>query len=86
MSDITINNDKNQDHNQKTTPVTESFPVLHGHSIALPGLISQIWLAVKDLILNPQNYVGIVKEFNTELAKTILDKNIRTKLVDKPIF
>ena len=48
MSDITINNNKNQDENQKTTPVTESSFEVIDSSISLPGVILQIWLGMRD--------------------------------------
>lgn len=44
MSDITINNDKNQDENQKTTPVTESSLESNSSSIYSSGDVLQIWL------------------------------------------
>ena len=44
MSDITINNDENQEENQKTTPVTESSFEVIDSSISLPGAMLQIWL------------------------------------------
>ena len=48
MSDITINNDKNQDENQKTTPVTESSLESNSSSIYSPGDVFQIWLGRRD--------------------------------------
>ena len=48
MSDITINNDKNQDENQKTTPVTESSLESNSSSIYSPGDVLQIWLGRRD--------------------------------------
>ena len=48
MSDITINNDKNQDENQKTTPVTESSLESNSSSIYSPGDVLQIWLGWRD--------------------------------------
>ncbi|MFV0485560.1 MAG: hypothetical protein ACK5MU_05050 [Candidatus Saccharimonadales bacterium] len=44
MSDITINNEENQDNNQKTNPVTESLIELHDSSSSSLGGILQIWL------------------------------------------
>ena len=48
MSDITINNDKNQDENQKTTPVTESSLESNSSSIYSSGDVLQIWLGMRD--------------------------------------
>ena len=48
MSDITINNDKNQDENQKTTPVTESSLESNSSSIYSSGDVLQIWLGWRD--------------------------------------
>ena len=48
MSDITINNDKNQDENQKTTPVTESSLESNSSSIYSSGDVLQIWLGRQD--------------------------------------
>ena len=48
MSDITINNDKNQDENQKTTPVTESSLESNSSSIYSSGEVLQIWLGRRD--------------------------------------
>lgn len=44
MSDITINNDKNQDDKQKATPVTKSHSKTNDSNISLPDDILQIWL------------------------------------------
>ena len=48
MGNITINNNNNQDKNQKTTPVEESFnePIIT--NISLPSSIFQIWLGMRD--------------------------------------
>ena len=54
MSDITINNDKNQDENQKTTPVTESSLESNSSSIYSPGDVLQIWLGMRDS--NPRSW------------------------------
>ncbi len=48
MSDITINNDRNQDENQRTTPVTESSFESNSSSIYSPGDVLQIWLGMRD--------------------------------------
>ena len=48
MSDITINNDENQDENQKTTPVTESSLESNSSSIYSSGDVLQIWLGMRD--------------------------------------
>ena len=48
MSDITINNDRNQDENQRTTPVTESSFGTNRSNIALPDDVLQIWLGWRD--------------------------------------
>ncbi len=54
MSDITINNDKNQDENQKTTPVTESSLESNSSSIYSSGDVLQIWLGWRDS--NPRSW------------------------------
>lgn len=46
MSDITINNEENQDENQKMTPVTESSFESNSSSIHSPGDVLQIWLCM----------------------------------------
>ena len=48
MSDITINNNENQEDNQKTTPVTESFSEPNNSSLALSGEIFSTWLGMRD--------------------------------------
>lgn len=41
------------------------------------------WLAIKDLILNPHKYVDIINDFNTELAKSILEARSDIRLQGK---
>ena len=48
MSDITINDDKNQDNNQKTTPVTGSTYGLNRSSLPLSDVILQFWQGYMD--------------------------------------
>ena len=48
MSDITINSNENQEDNQKTTPVTESFSEPNNSSLALSGEIFSTWLGWRD--------------------------------------
>ncbi len=48
MSDITINNNENQEDNQKTTPVTGSFSEPNNSSLALSGEIFSTWLGMRD--------------------------------------
>lgn len=49
MSDITINNEENQNNNQKTTPVTEPLSGPNNSSFSSPGGILLIWLERKNL-------------------------------------
>ena len=54
MSDITINNDKNQDDKQKTTPVTKSHSKPSDSNLSLPGDVLQFWLGMRDS--NPRSW------------------------------
>ena len=45
MDKITINGDKSQSENQKTTPVIGSSIDINNLNTSLPGVISQIWLS-----------------------------------------
>lgn len=54
MRDITTNNNKSQDDNQKTTPVTESFLELNNSSVYSPGSIFHTWLGMRDS--NPRSW------------------------------
>ena len=47
------------------------------------SLCCRIWLAIKDLILNPHKYVDIINDFNTELAKSILEAQPGLRLQGK---
>ena len=57
MSDITINDDKNQDNNKKTTPVTGSTYGLNRSSLPLSDVILQFWQGLQD---DYRTYCGIV--------------------------
>ncbi len=48
MSDITINNNENQQDNQKTTPVTGSLSEPNDSSLSLSGEILSTWLGWRD--------------------------------------
>lgn len=48
MSDITINNEENQDKKQKTTPVTESFDAREQLDETTANAILQIWQGLQD--------------------------------------
>lgn len=48
MSDITINNNENQEDNQKTTPVMKSLSEPNDSSLALSGEIFSTWLGWRD--------------------------------------
>ena len=48
MSDITINNNENQEDNQKTTPVTGSLSEQKEVISSLPNAIINSWLGWRD--------------------------------------
>ena len=48
MSDITINNNENQEDNQKTTPFTGSLSEPNDSSLPLSGEIFSTWLGWRD--------------------------------------
>lgn len=63
MSDITINNNENQEDNQKTTPVMKSLSEPNDSSLALSGEIFSTWLGLVDVfqeINNPSNFFASV--------------------------
>lgn len=43
MSDITINNDENQNKKRKMTPIAESFILAESQKLGLPTTVLQIW-------------------------------------------
>lgn len=43
MSDITINNDENQNKKRKMTPIAESSLVAESRKLGLPTSVLQIW-------------------------------------------
>ena len=63
MSDITINNNENQEDNQKTTPAMKSLSEPNDSSLALSGEIFSTWLGLVDVfqeINNPSNFFASV--------------------------